>query len=152
MFNLINISIENPFIIWWKARRYFKFPKLRFYACRKGYMDMFPINDDLVAKWVDITFRELWWKDKWRSPRHEFNPIIKLVLFRRYETGVIFTNKVDDMIYWETILDYLYYSKNIYKSVNNNIWEDNKRSLINPYNFALNKRGKKEYGRQSRNR
>lgn len=145
MSNLINISIENPFRTWWKARKYFKFPKLKIYTWKYS-------NRSESSKLLNITFRDIEWKDKWRSPRHEYNPIIQLTFFRKFAIELIFTNKVDDTIYWETILDYLYYSKNIYESVNNNIWKDSKGSLINPYNFALNKRGKKEYDRQSRNR
>jgi hypothetical protein len=143
--NLIKISIENPLKTWWKARRYFKFPYMRFYACKWGFGDMLPVNRNTLAKWVQITLRDVWWKDKWANPSHEYNPIIKVVFFRYFEMGVVFTNKVDDMIYWESMLDFLYYSKNIRKAVDNNVWHSEIRGILTPYDIALNKRGRRRY-------
>ena len=158
------IHIENPFKTWWKARKYFKFPKLKItFFCHR------PCG----AKLIDIDIHDVYWKDKWNSPRHEISPRIFFCLF-----GIIgfivnfpvtysdeFGDKENhDMEYWEYLLDYLYYSKSLELR---NSWttqsqiftitnygkaeddsEDIKKPLLIPtmtHLFSLNKRGLKEF-------
>lgn len=166
---LFTIHIENPLKTWWKARKYFKFPrpKLKFF-----------FNSFAIANWrnssiVDIDIHDLYWKDKYNSPRHEISPIIYFCLFGILGFTISFPityidefgDKINyDMVYWEYLLDYLYYTKSLELR---NLWttqsqiftttnygkaedgsEDIKKPLLIPtmtHLFSLNKRGLKEF-------
>ena len=118
--NLIALSIENPFKTWWKAKKYFKFPdvaiKLGWDPYRHPYASSY-----WRGKILDINIYDLYWKDKYNSPRHERDPLIYFCLFSRISLWIIFGKCYYDefgekqngsMEYWEYILKYLYYSKN----------------------------------------
>lgn len=122
----IDISIENPFKTWWKARKYFKRPKLKFHIYWKDkgvtkYEENFHYYN-WGGKILDINIHDVWWKDKYNSPRHEFDPIIYIGLFKLINFSITFHinfrnefNEKEDgnLEYWEYLLDYLYYSKNL---------------------------------------
>ena len=121
-----HIYCENPLKTWWKAKKYFKFPKLKAGFCLVKRNDGYPYaRYDYLARILDINIQDLWWKDKYNSPRHEKNPLIYICLFRKLafytklymdykdEFGEI---KDGSMYYWEYMLKYLHYSKNL-KSV-----------------------------------
>lgn len=108
----ISYWIENPFKTWWKARKYFKRPKLHCRFTRENFYR--------VGKILDIEICDIQWKDKWNTPRHEKSPIISIKLFRRFEFSIIFyiyyidefgDKKNGDMEYWEYLLNWLYYYK-----------------------------------------
>lgn len=161
----ISINISNPLKTWWKARKYFKFPKPKItFFCHRGCR----IN------LIDIDIHDVYWKDKWNSPRHEISPRI---LFRLFGTiGFIITFPITyinefgekenrDMEYWEYLLDYLYYSKSLridsWWTRDSRIFtvldkigkaedgsEDTRKplTLATPTHlFSLNKRGLKEF-------
>lgn len=164
--NLFNIYFENPFRTWWKARKYFKIPKTSIkLICRKN-------TNSYTAKVLDIAISDLNWKDKWRTPRHEENPYINIILFKYFELRIEpkvyrideFGEKEEsDLQYWEYLLDYLYYSKSLgYKSywqTTSKIFQkvkkygnsedgDEKEPLYLPiytHLFSLNKKGLKEF-------
>lgn len=118
---LIHIHLSNPFKTWWKARKYFKFPdvKIKF----ETHLNNFPYaHKDHIGKILDINFHDVMWKDKYNSPRHEVNPFIFICLFRFLCLHIVFHKKFYDEIgnqtdgssmYWEYILDYVYYSKKL---------------------------------------
>lgn len=140
--NWFAFQIENPFKTWWKARKYFKIPhtvikfinnKHRFpYACKYWQ-----------GKILDINIHDIEWKDKWNSPRHEFNPLIYICLFGRFSIWIypkiywfdeFGERKSEDMHYWEYLLDYLYYSKSLKLS---SMWTtDSKIARIRKYGNA----------------
>lgn len=70
----------------------------------------------------------LGWKDKYNSPRHEWDPYISIVLFRKWQLLILFgywgkTNDgVKDLATWEAMLDYLYYNIPIDKLINRHTW------------------------------
>lgn len=84
-------------------------------------MTSYPYASDIwLGKILDVCSHDLYWKDKYDTPRHERNPIIFISLFRKISLWVTFTNpyidetcKVEDgsMYYWEYMLNYLYYDK-----------------------------------------
>lgn len=165
MSKLISIYFKNPLKTWWKARKYFKCPKPKIsFFCHK----------QSVAKLLDINVHDVFWKDKWDTPRHEISPRIFFCLFGTI--GFIITFPVAyinefgeeenyDIEYWEYLLDYLYYSK----SLKINSWwtrdsriftvldkagkaEDGSDDIRKPLTlatpthlFSLNKRGLKEF-------
>ena len=165
-----NIRIENPFKTWWKARKYFKMPStatIRIVTNETPYA-----RKDYCAKILDIWIHDLCWKDKFRSPRHERNPLIFICFFNWlsiwiypniYRINEFGEKENGDMYYWEYLLNYLYYSKSL-KLVD--VWsydskivqyvdkygdteeEDVKvpyRAYIPTHLFSLNKRGLKEF-------
>ena len=173
--DLVHININNPFKTWWKARKYFKRPSLKFHFGLLKYS--FPYaHRRYIGKIIDISIQDVMWKDKYNSPRHERNPYVWICLFRlfRFEIGTKIntlteTGKVEDRstFYWEYLLDYLYYSKSLKI---NQCWEytskvytrikyysnreDGEEDQIVPYKmviqtplFSLNKRGLKEFNK-----
>lgn len=106
----ISYWIENPFKTWWKARQYFKRPKLHCYFSYSKFCG--------IGKILDIDIHDIQWKDKWESPRHEHSPKISITLFQRFNFSILFTiyyfdefgdKKNGDMEYWEYLLNWLYY-------------------------------------------
>lgn len=165
----IDIAIENPFKTWWKARKYFKRPKLKFSTFFTSYRAY-----KRGGRLLEIECFDIMWKDKFNSPRHEISPHISILLFGKLGfrvDAVIYYNdefgerQNGDMEYWEYLLDYLYYSK----SLKINSWwtrdsriftvldkagkaedgsEDTRKPLtlaIPTHLFSLNKRGLKEF-------
>ena len=138
------LVFQNPLKTWWKDRKYFKFPKVRFSF---GRLCLYPT-----------------WKDKYNSPRHIRNPYICITLFRKYcfliefgMTYITIDGKEHDceMEYWEYMLDYVYYSKKLSKpdlwQTQSIIFTDTKDKPITIYiptvAFSLNKQGRKEFRR-----
>lgn len=162
---IASINISNPLKTWWKAHKYFKFPKPRI----RFFYRNWTINQIL-----EIDIHDVYWKDKWNSPRHEISPRIYFCLFDRIGFTITFPieyinefgeKENYDMEYWEYLLDYLYYSKSLkvqsWWSRDSEIYtitkrfgiaedgsEDVKKSLrlaIMTHLFSLNKRGLKEF-------
>lgn len=166
---LVRLWLENPFATWRKARKMFKLPHI---SC-KWFISKYAgpiVSLNHLGKFLDISFLDVHWKDKWDSPRHEQNPVIWFILFKRFHFCINFTIPVIDdmgkivdrsMEYWEYLLDYLYYSKSLKV---NTCWQydsklfkmssydkdGNKISnpypiLIQPQMFSLTKTGFEEF-------
>lgn len=119
--NLIAFSIENPLKTWWKARKYFKFPNIAIHFSNNKYNSPYA-SRFWQGKLLDIDIHDVYWKDKYNSPRHERNPLIYICLFSKWSLWIVFHktfinefgDKTDESIhYWEYMLDYLYYSKTL---------------------------------------
>lgn len=103
--------LTNPLKTWWKARRWFKFPKVKFYFGK--YTCGLPVY--LHDKWIHVWISDLMWKDKWYTPRHEFNPQIGVRFFKHWQLLITLTaptEKGDDCDYWEQLLWTVFYAKN----------------------------------------
>lgn len=100
--------LENPFKTWWKARQYFKFPKIKISFNR--------VNTGLFIKSKDIL-----WKDKFNSPRIVEFPYIKIGLlnyeivieFNHYKINEFGEKEEINYEYWEHLLKYLYYDHSL---------------------------------------
>lgn len=120
----------NPWYHWWKARKYFKRPKAHFLFRKNFWTFGLPIRRDYYSPVIDIGFHALGWKDKWDSPRHEWDPMICITFFRTWHLLWIFNwatkHKKDSitgsMATWEAILDYTRYDKSLSYVVDNHIW------------------------------
>lgn len=102
----INVFWENPLKTYNKIKKYFKPIKPKFqWTFRRA-------ND---AKIFLLEAYDLMWKDKYNSPRHEFNPRIFISLFNYVHLCIHWTlgDSMDDMVYWEAALNWLYYEKNL---------------------------------------
>lgn len=121
---------RNPWYHWWKARKYFKRPKAHFLFRKNFWTFGLPIRRDYYSPVIDIGFHALGWKDKWDSPRHEWDPMICITFFRTWHLLWIFNwatkHKKDSitgsMATWEAILDYTRYDKSLSYVVDNHIW------------------------------
>lgn len=173
--NWFHFTIENPLGTWWKARKYFKRPKISFHISKVTTYSGYPyICYKHISKILDVDIHDVWWKDKWNSPRHERNPLIWICLFRKIALCVNFNiyykdefdEKVDgDLYYWEYLLKWLYYKKKktlrcysawshdsrLYREVKYGKAEDGSEDIIKPFMcvvptvaMSLNKQGIKE--------
>ena len=132
---------RNPFYIWWKCRKYFKFPSIKTYIGKLTWFFGFPIRTDYLNKFVDFRMSALGWKDKYNSPRHEWDPYISIVLFRKWQLIFTFNYAIlgDDCSYtrdiatWEAMLDIVYNNKSLQQVVNEHQWcksIDNRKEVI----------------------
>jgi hypothetical protein len=171
--NFIELWIENPLHTWWKARKYFKFPSIRFSVFSNPIYNCPYARTDYIGKLLDINFHDIQWKDKFDSPRHEMNPHIWVCFFRKFGFSINFyinyKNEIGeirngDTFYWEYLLDYLYYSKNLlnipswsYQSKIYYQWDHDKHEAIKAEGniptalFSLNKRGLKKLQELTKN-
>lgn len=120
--------MENPFKTWWKVRKWFKFPKPSIYF--GPIVSGLPYG--LPDKWIELYIYDVTWKDKYNSPRFEFTPQINLNLFKKYQLLLTFQTS-DDYLYWETILDIIYYNKSLKEAVDRNTWETCNKEKINAF-------------------
>ena len=120
--------MENPFKTWWKVRKWFKFPKPSIYF--GPIVSGLPYG--LPDKWIELYIYDVTWKDKYNSPRFEFTPQINLNLFKKYQLLLTFQTN-DDYLYWETILDIIYYNKSLKEAIDINTWENCNKEKINAF-------------------
>lgn len=113
--------IENPLKTWWKARKYFKLPKIKphFHLVYK-YKNYPYASYQRIGKILDIWITDVMWKDKYDSPRHERNPLIWICLFRKFAFSITFNvfyldefgeRQRGDSLYWEYLLNWLIYKE-----------------------------------------
>ena len=169
----VDIMIENPFKTWWKAREYFKRPKLRFRTFTTSWRAY-----KRGGRILEIDCMDVMWKDKFNSPRHEQSPHISILLFNKFGIRVDF--HIDyydefgeiqngDMLYWEYLLEWLYYKEKntlkcysswtgnsqLYKTIKWGKAEDGSEDERIPMTYtlpcvamSLNRRGIKELKRE----
>lgn len=137
-----SVFIENPLKTWWKAKKYFKFPKIHFHKVgklfhKKVHTEFGDYVDDGIS-WcpyacldnmgniLSIFSCDVLWKDKWDTPRHERSPIIWVCFFKRIGFAITFNvhyldefGKIQngDMYYWEFLLNYVYYVHDLKKAL-----------------------------------
>lgn len=121
---------RNPFYHWWKARKYFKRPKAHFRAGKITWFFGFPCNKKYLNLILDIRFSALGWKNKYYDFRHEWDPYISIVFFRKWQLLWIFNwyDKKDEnsstrsMATWEAILDHIYGNYTIKQCIKRHVW------------------------------
>ena len=71
------------------------------------------------AKIFELNSFDVLWKDKYDTPRHEFNPRIMLSLFNYIHLYIWFNveDSFSDMVYWESILTWIYYDRGLCDSI-----------------------------------
>lgn len=134
MERLINAHLENPLKTYNKIKRYFKPLKAKVYVGKTWRSS---------AKILDIMCWDVCWKSKWGSPRYEFDPYFKVVLFNTWEFRITWSyindsGENESMEYWEAVLNYLYFNKTLRQAVEDaTAWEH--------YNSSTGKWEKKKY-------
>lgn len=169
----ISFSVENPFYTWWKARKIFKFPKLKFIFMGSKLVTMLHPNKPFqdIAKILDVVMWDISWKDKFDEPRYESPAFLYVSFFRLFgfkvKTNIDWIDECGykndgDMYYWEYLLDYVYYNRklkevSIWKSgsklYRKNTSADGKQfEVIVPItNFSLTKKGFKALQKELEN-
>lgn len=125
---------ENPFKTYNKIKKYFKpiKPKISL-NCYKSS----------CAKILEFNSFDVLWKDKYDSPRHEQNPRITISIFNYIHIMINFNmsdESLDDMVYWEAALNWLYYNLSLSKSIDESIgWSqyNEETKEYNPIKFEL---------------
>lgn len=93
---------ENPLKTYNLVKKYFRDIKPKF---------QWKFGKRRKAKILELKAFDLTWKDKWNSPRHEYNPHIFFSLFNYihlYVEWTLGTDSMQDLVYWETALTWLY--------------------------------------------
>lgn len=99
------------------------------------YMYIGKANYEKIGS-VYCKLRGLMWKDKFDSPRHEENPKFTIkFLWWKLELEWTTRDFLADTIFWETILDIVYYGKPVKEAIKYNTWNqyntwnDNKNNV-----------------------
>lgn len=103
---------ENPLKTYNLVKKYFRNIKPKF---------QWEFGKRRKAKILELNAFNLTWKDKWNSPRHEYNPRIFFSLFNYIHLYIEWTlgDSIEDMVYWEAILDWIYYDKSLQEACTN---------------------------------
>ena len=147
-------AYHNPLHYWWKARKHFKMPKPRF-ICGKyhGYFGL-PISDDYYGT-LNLHCVGLGWKEKFGTPRHEWDPIVCVTFtspFRtrhsfnganfsyhqQYWIGWVFNwverddddSHVRSVATWEAMLDVVVYGRSIDYAREHHVWHGDGKITI----------------------
>lgn len=126
---------NNPLYHWWKVKKYFKRPKAHLYIGKKIWFFGLPCKDEYYNSILDITSSAVGWKDKYNSPRHEWDPYIAITLFRKWQILWIFNwgkDSLKNISTWEALLTYLYYRRSLSRSIMDNEWRNQSGELISP--------------------
>lgn len=106
---------NNPYYYWWKVRKHFVRPKwkLVYHGKEPTWFYGMYINSEYYNRFFDFQIKGLGWKSKWGEYRHEWDPMIILTIFRKYQCVWMLTYVNDqdpdshtrNVATWEAILD-----------------------------------------------
>lgn len=125
-----------PYQHWWKARKVFKRPKIHFtFSKKKRWFFGLPVCDSYYNRFIDIRMSALGWKTKFSSFRHEWDPYISILLFKKYHFLWIFNwvdpedkdSYTESEATWEAILEYDYAIGDIL--ADRHIWKSQERNI-----------------------
>jgi hypothetical protein len=112
------VDISNPKKTINKLKGIFKPLKCYF---TKSSIIPFPVIWVSNPAYIQIMFKDVGWKDKYNTPRLEYNPYIWIHIYKWnfvwYWSLPLHQNYRDDE-YWEQALWYLYYNKTISQGLN----------------------------------
>lgn len=83
---------------------------------------------------IQLSFNGLGWKEKYYDPVFEYPPNILFKLFN-FSIRIIWTwgNILEDMIYWEGILQYYIYKRSLEDIIETDVWiNTNKKENSTP--------------------
>ena len=151
MFNLPFTKVwneyHNPFIVWWKARKWFNFPYIHFYCGKVTWFFGMPISKTKYNKVLDFRISALGWKWKYSHVEHEWDPYIVFTFFRKWQIMWVFNyvHKNDEasstrnIATWEAMLDIVYNNKSLSYVVRNHKWLDTNGDTIDiTHNLSWN--------------
>lgn len=110
-----NFFIENPLKSYWKAKKYFKCPKISIHFFSNPIHNCPLASFKYIGAILDIQSHDVMWKTKYNSIRYERPPYIWICFFKRFGFSINFniyykdefneTEPLDDW-YWEYLLEY----------------------------------------------
>jgi hypothetical protein len=120
---------NNPFYIWWKVRKIFKFPKIHLYCGKITWFFGLPCRFDYYNRFIDIHTSGVGWKWKYDEPCFEWNPHIAITFFRKWQIIWVFTYYKKQALAlneatWEAMLGLIYRDKDLATVVKENTWSD----------------------------
>ena len=135
----VHCSYRFPYYDWWQCRKYIKRPHWHLSGCGRWGTNWYfglPISLKYYNPIFSIKTGNVGWKDKYNSPRFEWNPYFAIVIFRRWMISWTLCwskDYVNNMTTWETILSHNYYGTDIKTFAKENYWieKDNKKHYIN---------------------
>jgi hypothetical protein len=142
-----NLSIYNPLKTWWKVHKYFKRPKVSISFFSDVRQNCPFASYRYVAKILNILSYDISWKDKYDSPRHEISPYIWVCFFGIFGFSIHFKfskEYLKEMIYWESILNFIYYDKYLNEAFE--VWEDLEGNKTDIKTISLTKYGQLSVG------
>lgn len=108
------LNIFKPLRTWWKARKYFRFPSIKFRYGKAGEVASSIWHSSMnCAEWFELKFCDVFWKRKYDNIVFEGEPCVNLILFNKwhllwtFECPKVSYNESNYM-YWEAMLDYVY--------------------------------------------
>ena len=124
-------------INWWKARKVFKRPKCHFIFGKDLWFFGLYINPKFYNPIINFKYSPLGYKTKWDEYRHEWDPYLQIVLFRKWHFIWLFnwintkdeTTQTSSMATWEAILDYNN-GKSLKDCIDNHTWKSSKYGYI----------------------
>ena len=143
--NYIKIYIKNPLRTYFKVRKWFNKLSIKIDMGKPMRTGLFPIWEGNIPKLFYFFSSDLYWKNKYDSPRFEYPPHIEVIFFRKFKISIFFVRYIDkytaneklinlhwsgnqDIIYWESVLRFLYYGKSLKDSITYMSWN----GLISP--------------------
>lgn len=130
----------KPYQEWKLVKKYFPKPKIKLLTGHIWFFGM-PIRKDFGNPICYIQWSNLGWKWKFEFVRHEWDPYIQIVFFRRWRLMLVWhygdkINDTQDMCTWEAILETAYKKRNAKEAIQSNCWGDvnNKRDTVVPIN------------------
>ena len=123
---------NNPFYVWWKTRKYFKFPSIHFIIGKNIWFFGLYINRNYYNKIFDICTKSVGFKFKFDDVRYEWNPYINICLFRKYHFIILFQYDIGiiNTLVWETMLNMVYNNMTFKESVKYNSLTDYKGNKL----------------------
>lgn len=110
-----NYFIDNPLKSYWKARKYFKFPKVSIHFFTDPVYNCPLASFKRIGSILEVWSCDVMWKTKYNSIRYERSPYIWVCFFKRFGFSINFnvyykdefneTQLMDDW-YWEYLLEY----------------------------------------------
>lgn len=122
-----NFYLENPFKTWWKARKYFKRPKISINFFTHPMYNCPYASFKYIGKILDIKSCDVSYKRKYESICFEAAPYIWLCFFKRFGFSInlhtYFRDEFGDIqfldiYYWEYLLNYLVDKKRLSTAYN----------------------------------
>ncbi len=124
---------NNPFYLWWKAHKWFKFPYIHIHIGKPTWFFGMPIRKDYYNPIFGFLSSGVGWKLKYDMVRHEWPPFIEIRIFRKLQILFVFNyitksdkdSWVRDTATWEAMLEMIYQNKSIQDAVKDHVWGDN---------------------------
>lgn len=139
----IYVKINNPFKTWWKAKKYFKRPKIRFNISIHNPINYVKYYARRGGLFILLDIQDVSWKYKYNDISFEYEPYINIVLFSIFNVNIRFAQNYNNrdytLEYWESILMYVYKNTSLLEALKYSLWEDMDGNKIPITNICLKK-------------